>query len=198
MPYIVGRGLDGVSPDELPPLNFTLAKGQDWPLEITIFGPEKSIRLSGTAADGATDLFVEADHPALDNGDKFRFGEYITVTLTNDVDAGDRHIPVSALAGPIEAGETGELLRDLTGYTIQLEALEDGADAAPVFTKSGADVVIPSQAGADRGKVQIAGAAADWASSEPGAYPFWAWRRDSGQKRPIARGTINLEAQGFL
>jgi hypothetical protein len=183
---------------ELPPQNFTIAKGQDWPLEILVFGPEKSLRLAGDAAAGATSLFVAADHPAFSDGEKLLFGDNVVVTIDGPTAAGARSVTVEALAGPLDAGQDGQLLRDLTDATIEFEALQDGGDATPVISKTGADIVILTQTGDDRGKVQVAGAEADTAQLEPGAYPWFAWRRNSGSKRPIARGTLTIEAAGFL
>lgn len=185
--------------NDLPaPQDFRIAKGQDWPLEITVFGPEAALKLAADAAASATSLTVEADHPALSDGDKFLFGANVVVTVDGAVSAGTRTVAVDALAGPLQRGETGKLLRDLTGYTIEFEALTHAGDATPAISKTGADILILTQTGDNRGKVQVVGEAADTSSLAAGEYAWFLWRRDSGSKRPIARGTLTIEEAGFL
>lgn len=178
--------------------NFTIAKGQDWPLELRIFGVEKSIKVAADAATGATTLVVESDHPALSTGDKLLVGRNVVVTVGADAAAGVQSVTVSAISGPLARGDRGRLLRDLTGWTIEFEALAAAADATPVISKSGATVTVLSQVGDSRGLVLISGLAADTASVTPGEYAWFAWRRDAGYTRPIARGSLTVEAQGFL
>lgn len=181
-----------------PPQNFTLAKGQDWPLEITVFAPEKELKLAGDALLGAETLFVDWDHPALSDGEMFQFGDSVVVEVDGAVAAGATSVPVVAIEGPLQRGEKGMMLRDLTGATIEFEALQDGGDATPIFSKSGAAIILLTQSvRATRGHFQVDGDAADWSSSAPGAYPWVAWRRNSGSSRPVARGTITLENAGF-
>lgn len=184
--------------NELPPQNFTLAKGQDWPLEIRVIAPEKRLKLSGDAEASAVSLFVDGDHPALLDGEKFLFGDHVVVTIDGAVAAGVRNVTVEALAGPLQRGELGQMLRDLTGATLQFEASLDGADATPAVSKTGGDIVILTQTGEDRGKFQVAGVAADWDDADVGEYVWHAWRRNSGSSRPVARGVITLEKQGFV
>lgn len=186
------------SHDLPPPQNFAIAKGQDWPLEIRVFGPEKSLKLTADAAAAGTSLTVNPDHPALSDGDKFLFGEHVVVTVDGNVAAGTRTVTVDALAGPLQSGEVGRLLRDLTGWTVEMEVLARAGDALPVISKTGGDVLILTQSGADRGKLQISGSAADTEDVDAGEYTWFVWRRDSGEQRPIARGLLRIEEAGFL
>lgn len=184
---------------DLPAQNFRIAKGQDWPLEITVFGPEKEIKLAGDAIAGATTLVVEADHPALADGDMFQFGEHVVVEVSGAVAAGATSVTVEALDGPLQRGEKGLLLRDLTSATIEFEALANSGDATPAISKTGGDIVLLTQsARATRGHVQVNGLAADTSSLEAGPLTWHLWRRNSGTSRPIARGTLTIEEQGFL
>lgn len=181
-----------------PPQNFTIAKGQDWPLEVTVFAPEKELKLAGDALLGATTIYVDWDHPALSDGEMFQFGDSVVVEIDGAVAAGATSVPVVEIEGPLQRGEKGVMLRDLTGATLEFEALEDGGDATPVVSKTSDDIILLTQSGrATRGHFQIDGLAADWTAVTPGSFPWYAWRRNSGSSRPVARGTITLENAGF-
>lgn len=184
---------------ELPPQNFTIAKGQDWPLEITVFGPEKELKLTGDAALGAVSIAVEWDHPALSDGEMFQFGDHVVVEVDGAVAAGAATVAVVALEGPLQRGEKGFLLRDLTGFEIEFEALADGGDATPLISKTGADITLLTQsARATRGHFQVAGVAADTTPLDEGSLVWRAWRRNSGSSRPISGGTLTIRNEGFL
>lgn len=177
---------------------YELARGEDAVLECRVFSHE-TVKLTADALEAATALTVAPLEWALSNGDKLLFGLNTVVTLTAGAAAGAVALTVSALAGPLRAGDVGQKLRDLTGYTIQYELLAKRGDATPVFAKSGAAITIPSQAGDSRGIVQVAVAAADTLSiPAAGSYFDAYWRTDSGSKKPLSYGPVKAVDAGFL
>lgn len=174
-----------------------LAKGQDWTLRLRILAPER-VELAANAIAGATALTLKPLGAARANGDKLLFGENTVVTLSAGAAAGAISLAVSALPGPLNSGDRGQLIRDLTGFTIGFEALTAGGDATPVISKTGVDVTLANQTGDDRGFVEIAGVAADTASLALGHYYAAAWRRNSGSSRPLAEFGLVISAKGFL
>lgn len=181
---------------ELPPQNFEVAKGEDWPIEIRVFG-EKSVKLAGDAVAGATSLFLHWDHPAMSDGDKLLFGDHVVVTLDEDLAAGATTADVVALAGPLRSGLEGHELRDLTGYDIEMEILEAAGDETPLVSKTDADVTLADQTGDDRGKVLIDGEADDIASLVARSYPWFAWRRGDGVNKRLCGGILTVTDAGF-
>ena len=182
-----------------------IAKAQDFTIEVRVLegsgrlgGQAVSVRVAADAAAGATTLVVSPLDDALANGDKLLYGINHVVSLGADAAAGATSLTVSALSAPLRLGDIGRKLRDLTGYTIEFEMLKRGADATPLISKTGGSITIPSQAGADRGKVQVACVSTDTVNIAPGQYYGALWRRNAGSSRPLAEMDVTISAKGFL
>jgi len=174
-----------------------VAKGQDATIRRRVRAIEWA-QLTADAASGATTLNVKPLAYALASGAKLLFGENYVITLSAAADAGDVALTVTAIDGPLKTGDYGQMVRDLTGYTIVIEVLSNRGDATPVITLSGADVTLATQTGVDRGIVDLALVAADTASLDAGVY-FWSmWKTDAGTTRPLAEGEFEIVEMGRL
>lgn len=178
-------------------LTLLLAKGQDWMLELRVMASER-VQLAAPALAGATSLTIYPLEDALATGDKLLFDVNTVITLSAPATPGTTTLAVSAIPGPLRQGAVGQKMQDLTGYSIEFEALHSRGDTTAVITKSGASVTILPQGGDDRGKVQIDGVAADTANLEPKTYFAAVWRRNAGSARPLAEGDLILREAGFL
>lgn len=182
-------------------------KAQDWAVEYRVRagdGHGKPIRvvLDADHDAGATSLTIKPDHPAFAPGDKLLLGEDTIISVSGTCAAGDTTLDVSATPCALDRGNELTKLVDLSGYSIKMVVLERRGDAAAsafladsVFTVS-----IPTQSGADFGKVNISCLAASTASKDPGSYYGALWRRDSGNAHPLDEFTFKLidsAAAGF-
>lgn len=183
--------------ETLPPQTVEIAKAQDWTLQFRVLAPEK-VTLDAPALASAIALTIKPLETALSNGDKLLFGKNTVVTLGAAAAAGVTSLTVSAIAGPLQQGDVGQKIRDLTGYTIEMEVLENAGDATPLISLTGADITLHTQTAEERGLVDVAGVAADTSSLTPGDYAWALWRRNSGTTRPLATGTFKLYEAGFL
>lgn len=168
-----------------------LAKGEDRLLAFRVSTGD-TVQLSDAAAAAATSLSIKANKTALSSGDKLLFSDNVVLTLSGSVAAGAVTASVSALPGPLARGDVGKLIQDITGFTLQFEVLTRAGDATPLIAKNA--TISDATGGVCR--VQID--ADDSDDLDPGSY-YWAlWRRDSGDSRPIAEGTLALREGGFL
>lgn len=181
----------------IPNQRIRVAKGQDLTIEFRIRSHEW-VQLTADAAGGATSLSVKPLAYALASGAKLLFGQNYVVTLSSAADAGDVTVVVTATDGPLKAGDYGQMLRDLTGYTIAMEVLANRGDALPVITLSGGDVTLATQSSILRGVVDVALAAADTIDLNKGEYYFSLWKTDSGTKRPLSEGDFEIVEMGQL
>jgi hypothetical protein len=182
--------------NETPVTCVRIAKTQDVTVQIRVRSHEWA-QLTAAAIAGATALSVRPLEYALASGAKLLFGGNV-VTLSASAAAGDVSLAVTAISGPLKAGDEGQLLRDLTGYSIEMEVLSNRGDATPIISLSGSAVTLATQSGVDRGKVDIALVAANTTNVAAGMYYWAAWRRNSGSTRPLAEGDFELVEKGFL
>lgn len=180
--------------DTLPQQRLDIAKGQDCTLQVRVLAPE-TVVLNADALAGASTLTIRPLDYALASGDKLLFGKSTVVTLSGAAAAGVTSLSVSAIAGPLRAGDAGQKIRDLTGYAITLEVLSNRSDATPHISRS---CNVLTQTGDDRGHVQFVLVEADTSSLEAKSYYWTAWRRNAGSMRPQAEGTLVLSERGFL
>lgn len=173
-----------------------IERGRDFTIEYRIHSREW-VRLRDAAAASDTALTVEPLEYALAAGDKLLFGKNTVVTVdTGGAAAGAVSVPVTSLAVPLANGSIGSKLADLTVYTLEWELLVNPEDTTPVIANSAVTVTILTQTGADRGKVQVVGEPADTTSLELGSYFGALWRTNTGNKRPLAYGPVELVAAG--
>lgn len=178
-----------------------IAKGQDVTREITVIAywdddEPIAVKLSSAAVAGATSLSVDRNKYALVSGDMLIFDGNLVVTVdTAGAAIGASSVPVTAIAGAIKGGEVGKKLQDLTGYTISLEVLDAASDATPEITKSGTNQTQNATDG--RGRVRFTIAAADTTGLEAKRYSAAAWKTDSGSKRPLWTGDVEVYDDGF-
>lgn len=179
-----------------------MVKGTDWGLEVRVMagdGHGKPIRLTvahdAPAVSGS--LTVKPDHPALASGDKLLLGEDVVLTLDGACAAGSPTLPVDDTAIAIDTGTQLAKIQDLTGYTLQAEALSNRGDATPVIAAGSFTVTLATQTLLDRGKVTVTCAAAVTALLTAGSYFFCLWRQDSGNKRPVYEATLRVTEAGF-
>jgi len=182
---------------DVPFTHLRKAIGDETPFELRVRAPEWC-QLTADAAAAATSLAVRPLPHALASGDKLIFGENTVVTLSGAAAAGVVALPVSATPGPLSAGDVGQKLRDLTGFTLVFEALSNRGDATPLITISGDDVTIATQTGIERGKVQFTCLAAKTASLSPSTLYWSIWRRNVGSARPEAEGDLEIYEAGGL
>lgn len=182
-----------------------ISQGQDWTVEYRIRagdgrGKPISVTLAADAATGDTALVIKGDHPALASDDVLLLGEDTVVVLSAGCAVGVTALAVTALAGSLKAGDVLAKLQDLTGYIIGLEVLASRGDATPLLAVGDTTVTLATQAGTDRGKVQVAGlqSTAAVAALLAGSYYFALWRRNSGTARTLAEGDFRVLQRGFL
>lgn len=178
-------------------MTIEVAKGQDWTIQYRILAPER-VRLAADAAEDATSLLIQPDHAALASGDKLMYGENVILTLTSACAVGVKTLAVSATPCILPATSWLQKVRDLTGYTLELEVLTRRGDATPLISKTGANVTILNQTAELRGLVEVAGLAADLAAMQPGLYFVTFWRTNAGTKRPLSGEDFKLVESGFL
>lgn len=182
-----------------------VAKGQDQVLRQRIFAADPRsgepiyAELAENAITGATSLTVRPLRNALASGDKLLFGENVVLTLSAAAAAGGTTVALvgSALPGPLQAGDQGRKLQDLTGYTVNMEVLTNRGDATAVIALTGTPA---TQTGDDRGFVDFSLAAADTSGLAAGHYFATSWRRNAGSSRPLTPEGIDFEIfeAGFL
>lgn len=183
-----------------------IPKGQDFTFELRVFAgngegdkPER-VQLNASAAAGATSLVIKPLEYALSSGDKLLFGKTTIITLTAGAAAGVEALAVSAIPGTLHSGEFGHKVQDLTGYTIEMEVLNERGEATPVISLTGADITIPSQAGDSRGIVNVSFAAVDTSPAAVLAKHYYGvvWRRNAGAQRRLKELDISIVEAGFL
>jgi hypothetical protein len=179
-----------------------LAIGQDFSRELRILaldgaGRRVSVTLAADAAAGATSLTVKPDHPALASGDKLLLGANVIVTLSATCDVGTTSMAVTATPAALNTGQQLAKVQDLTGFTVQAEALASRGDATPVIASADITVTLATQTGNDRGKLTLAVAAAVTAALDAAALYLAVWRRDSGSKRLLYEASLRIQDAGF-
>lgn len=186
----------------IPYQKIVLAKGQDLDIQLRVLAPE-TVTLDAPAITGATTLTVKPLQDAIANADKLLFGKNTVVVVGASAAAGTTSLTVTALGGPLSAGEVGQKIRDLTSYTLVFEASKTKDQATPTITKTtvgSGGVTIATQTGDDRGKVTVSLLAADTSGAgvEATTYYWTLWKRDAATMRPIAEGDMLIAEKGFL
>lgn len=180
-----------------------VSKGQDFAVEYRIRagdGHGKPIRVTITADAnaGALSLAIKPDHPDLADNAVLLFGNDGLVVVNGACLAGDTSLAIDALAFDLDAGNTLELLVDLTGYTMKAVVLPNRGDVAAdaLIADTALAVTVPTQTGNNHGKCSFVGLAAATVSKTAGSYYGTFWRRDSGNVRPLAEFTFKLIEAG--
>lgn len=180
-----------------------LAKGQDAVVEITVRagwdeGEVESVKLAAASLAAATSLTIEPLKYALASGDMLLFPGNIVITLSSAAAIGATTLACTSPAapGPLRHGMVGEKLRDLTGYTTSLEVLSAAGDATPAMTAIAG--VNQTQSATDgRGRVRFTFTAVVTAAVESKRYAAAMWRTDSGSKRPLWEGDLEVYDAGL-
>lgn len=188
-----------------PREEIVIRKNQDGFIDLRVLVGEgngespETVTLTGDALTGATTLNVKPLDYALSSGDKLLFDKNTVVTLSAAADAGVVALAVTALGGPLGQGKDGYKIRDLTGFEIAMEILEEKGDATALISINGADVTILTQSGVDRGRAQLAFQAIDTSALVNESRLYGAiWRTNSGSARPIKEVDIRIDEAGFL
>lgn len=175
-------------PAELP---IKIARGQDATFELLIYqkwsqSEYVSVRAMQPAAALAITITIERLKYALSGGDFLDFGGMI-VTVNGSHAVGATVLNVTALPGPIDVGDLGFKVQDLTGFTIETRILEPEA-AASDLTLSG--TVLDQTVIATRGRVQFTCSVAQSLARAAKRYFANAWRTNAGTTRPEWVGDI--------
>lgn len=147
------------------------------------------IRCTSQVVAGATLIPVVALDEALNSGDKVRFGNLVA-TLTANASVGAQVLTVSALDGGLTPGVIGNLVVNISGYTLQwrLKKRNNDPDTAILLTKT------PTITSAALGVYQYALARGDTIDGSgnpligPGSYWYILSRIDSGVHIPLSFG----------
>lgn len=179
-----------------------LTIGQDFSRTLRILavdgdGRRIAVVLTADAAAGATALTVKPDHAALASGDKLLLGSNVIVTLSATCDVGVTSMAVTATPTALQTGQQLVKVQDLTGFTIQAEALANRGDATPVIASADLAVTLATQTANDRGKLTLAVLAAVTAALDPAWLYLAVWRRDSGLKRVLYEASLRVGGAGF-
>lgn len=170
-----------------------IARGQDGTFEVLIYAAwdqknNISVRASQPALAAATQVAISRLNYPLSNGDMLDFNGMVVV-VNGAHSVGVNVLNVNAIAGPVQVGDVGTKLQDLTTFALVCYILEPEA-ATPTYTLT--PTLGDQTQVTGRGRAQFTVSATQSAAALAQRYFANAWRTNVGSARPEWTGDMEF------